>query len=368
MGINGLGQFLRERNSDLVLEIPLTHFFGERLAIDTSVFFYKFICMDNQIKGQWLDMFINLILWLRKHNIRPLFIFDGPSPPQKQRTQQKRRDIRSRTEEVVLEIDTLLELISDNSEIIADSTILKRIKKIIPDEIEYWSALEIQQELHSRYKKENSKLIRVGAAETQQLQELLTLLGLPWYIAAGEAERTCAWLCKWGYVKGVVSTDSDVLAYGAPIFINDLKVNSETCKLIFYKNVLDTLSFSEDQMRDFCIMCGTDYNDRIRGIGPKTAFSLMHLYHDLEGIEKNCPKIDASNLHFQEGRQMFTLPEQHEVHLVLKNPIVKDRQLRIPSIKNPDRTELVLFLFKHNSSFSLEDIEAFIYHPTFLVS
>ncbi|KKK72443.1 hypothetical protein LCGC14_2903830, partial [marine sediment metagenome] len=111
MGIKDLCQFLRKTAPDLVVEVPLSSLSGQRLAVDASIYLYKFICIDNQFKGQWIDMFINFIVWLRRNNIRPVFVFDGKPPKQKERTQKERRANRNRIEQKVLELEELLETI-----------------------------------------------------------------------------------------------------------------------------------------------------------------------------------------------------------------------------------------------------------------
>lgn len=363
MGIKDLCQFLRKVAPELFAEVPLASLSGQRLAVDASVYLYKFICIDNQLQGQWLDMFINFIMWLRKNNIRPVFIFDGTPPKQKERTQKERRAIRHRTEQKVLEIESILEELSekDMDDPLTDELEV-RIANVLASNITGWSRKEILIQLNTRYKKENSKVIHIGPAQNERVQNLLTYIGLPWFKAVGEAERTCAWLCKWGYVKGVVTTDSDVLAYGAPLFVQDVRVNQNDCKLIRHKDILDHLSLSHEQFRDFCIMCGTDYNDRMPKIGPAKAYKLICEYNDLDGISQT---IDTSTLFYEEGRELFTLPSQEEPQKIIDGC---KKKFVIPPVKPVNKGELTMLLFKTNSRFTVEEIESCVYRSTFVVN
>ena len=363
MGIKDLCQFLRKTAPDLVVEAPLSSLSGQRLAVDASVYLYKFICIDNQFKGQWVDMFINFIVWLRKNNIRPVFVFDGKPPKQKERTQKERRANRHRIEQKVLELEDLLETLNEYglNDPLPD-TLKIRIDDAVNADTAHWSRREVMRTVNELFKKENSKAIHIGPAENKKIQNLLTYMGLPWFKAAGEAERTCAWLCKYDYVKGVVTTDSDVLAYGAPIFVQDVRVNQDTCKLIRHQDVLEVLDLTAEQFLDFCIMCGTDYNERIRGIGPAKAYKLICEHDDLDGISSTT--IDTDILYYDEGRMLFTLPPGDDATTVVDG---SKKKFRIPPVKQMSKGELTMLLMKCNSRFTVEEIETYTYQPKFRV-
>lgn len=365
MGIKGLCQFLRKRDASLFVNVPLSKFGGSRFAVDASVYLYKFISMDNKQKGKWIDMFISFILWIRKNNIRPIFIFDGTPPPQKERTQQERRAVRHRTEQRVLEIEQLLEAITetDPNEFLSKD-IQTRINTIVCENTEYYPRNETTLLLEELYKKENSKVIKVGSEQINKIQKLLTGMGLPWFQAITEAEKTCVWLCKWGYVSGVVTADSDVLAYGVDIFIKDLQTNSNTCQVLKYNDILNSLNFTPEQFTDFCIMCGTDYNQNIPGIGPAKAYKLLIEYGCLDSISEGT--VDTDSLYYKEGRMLFTLPEKHQASLVIKG-INSNKAFKIPFIKEPNKGLLDELLFKTNSRFSSGEIMNTRYQPQFII-
>lgn len=376
MGIKGLCQYLRKIEPNISVQVPIASFYGERIAVDVSVFLYKFICIDNKLQGNWIDLFINFITWLRLNNIRPVFIFDGPCPPQKHRTQKDRRTTRADSEAKVVEADDLLELINEhpiNKDL--PTKLIERIDELIKPgprtktDKPFVSAANLSRKevlcaVNEQYKKYNSRCIHIRPQDIKAVQDLITFMGLPWYRAGGEAERTCAWLCRWGYVKGVLTTDSDVLAYGAPIFIQELRVNEEMCKIIRHEDVLEVLDMNDTQFVDFCIMCGTDYNDRIPGIGPAKAYRLLDDYNNLDNlVAENEP---AKLLFHQDTRSLFTLPDKNNPQTIIDG-CPENVEFKVRARTNPDMSGLLFFLLKHHSRYSPEQVVNTCYKPKFVI-
>lgn len=359
MGIKGLPQFLSKNASELFITVPLNLFKGEKIAVDTSVYLYRF--MSNAIKnnGSWFDMFLKLVMWLRKKNIRPVFVFDGTPPIQKDRTQNKRRATRYKIEQKAIESTELLNLVQDVAD--SDSVLTKILKKRIETllttkkkviEIDGMPLRKIIYELETAFKKYSSQSIKPVAEDTERIKDLLSALGLPWIQAPGEAEKTCSWLCYNGYVKAVLTTDSDVLVYGAPIFMKDVRDGQEECIIVYHDEVLKRLGLSNKEFIDFCILCGTDYNNNIEGIGIVTAFEKILEHKNLEMITE--AGEDTSTLYYEDGRRLFTLPPA-------------DPKYKIPFIKELNKAELQLLLFKNNSKIEMDDVIASMYKPEFVI-
>src|SRR3989344_6783613 len=189
---------------------------------------------------------------------------------------------------------------------------------------------------------------RLSFKMTDEAKELLKSFGLPVIQAPSEAEAQCSFLAERGDVYGVVSTDFDSLVYGAPRLIKNLtlsqkrkirntyiKINPEMIEL---SEVLKNLDINQDQLIAMAIMIGTDYNDGIKGIGPKTALKLVRQNKDFDNL-------------FKELKPDF---DWKRIYATFKSmPIMKNYQLRW---SEPD-TEKIKKILVDEHDFSEERVE-----------
>lgn len=352
MGIKGLGAWMRKNTPETIHTVSLELFSGERLAVDASIYLYKYICISNSGSGNYFDMFLNMILWLRSFNIRPVFVFDGKPPPQKDRTKQKRKENKEKLKNQLDELEYLLQKLDelDYTEPLDDDLELRVLSIYSGDKLD--PRRKIIKDLTEKYKKVSSQCIQFTKEDIDKIKDLLDCLGLPWVQSDYEAEKTCSWLVKHGYVKAVVTADSDVLAYGTEIWLSDIRSGDQNCKIIRYPDVLASSGFTSQQFTDFCIMCGTDYNENIPGIGPAKAYKLLQEYEKLENIEQL--NYDTDILYYKDARNLFTLPDD-----------IPD--FEIESINQPNWGALELLLFKCNSRIKIDKIRDKIYKPEFKI-
>ena len=103
------------------------------------------------------------------------------------------------------------------------------------------------------------------------------------------------------------------------------------------------------QFVDFCIMCGCDYTETIRGIGPKTALALIRKHKTIGGVlEVRARRAAAVRRRFR-GRQrrrrttrptIAPLPDKTTDHDEMTVSFV--RILREPRALFPDRRDETL--------------------------
>lgn len=321
MGIRNLHTFLRKTVPMIYQEVSLTKFAYKRIAIDLSIYLCKYKAL---YKEKWIDAFLNLVTCLRSNEIHFIFILDSKSPPEKDEEKRFRQLQREKLRARITEMESAFRLLLEKNEI---STCLQ--KYVNPKNR---TVVDIQQ-ISSDIDRLKSNLLEIRVEDFVVVKQLFDILNVPYYYGVSEAEATCAHLCLNGQVDAVLTEDTDILAYGCPFSLHKLNIHSNTVMMIEMKNLLTMLEISYPQFRDFCIMCGTDYNTNVPKIGPERAYRLIKEHKSIENISN---LVDTSVLKYQDVRRLFT------------NDIVFD----IPEddyCGKPNRDDLSLFMFRNNS-------------------
>ena len=126
MGIRNLNSFLRDNASSAIKFISLSELSGKKVAVDISIYLYKFASDDNLIENIYLMLSV-----FRYYNIIPIFIFDGKPPCEKRELLTKRREDKRDAEEEYYRLKKLLENNqnmdeADRQDIISNMDNLKR--------------------------------------------------------------------------------------------------------------------------------------------------------------------------------------------------------------------------------------------------
>ena len=362
MGIHDLAKYIRD-NTDCYKKHHLSMYHGKKVAVDISVFLHKTIkCHDN-----WVVSMIILFRCLKKYGIKIVCVFDGPNaPPEKLKEREKRRDTAIKVRQ---KADLLENLINRTKEY-AHGDIPAKLRTEIKDACmkqrdsdkfdaidyrNYKQTMDILTKTHEKFLKQCSPVTKEHA---DTVKELATLLGMAVMQADGEAETMCAYMCVKGMVDAVLTEDTDVLAYETPIFLSKVDTKEESVMCLRYTDVTESFNFTPPQFKDFCIMCGCDYNDRIKlapkkvrsttstakrsGIGPKKAFNLLEEHGSIDNIAY-MTDLDTTPLNYERCRILFTIPKIYD-YLILpyNNPI--------------DSKNLEIFLEKHGCKYLLNSL------------
>ena len=94
MGIRYLNRFLKDNASPSINFCRLAELSGKKIAIDISIYMYRFASEDTLIESMYLMLSI-----FRNYNIIPIFIFDGKPPPEKRELLKKRKEDKQEAEE-----------------------------------------------------------------------------------------------------------------------------------------------------------------------------------------------------------------------------------------------------------------------------
>jgi len=224
--------------------------------------------------------------------IRPVYIFDGIPHPLKNMTLQKRKE--------------------------------RKIKA----ETEWKEAIEKGD--IDRAKSMAQQTSRITDEIANQSKELLDILGIPYIQAPSEGESQASYMVKKGDAYAVGSQDFDCLLVGAPILIRNLtssnrrklpgkkaytKVYPELIRLEYN---LKSLNISQKQLVDMAILIGTDFNQGVKGLGPKKSLNLIK---KVGNIENAIAKIG--------GEGAPTFDEIKEIRKIFHDPkVVKDYKLK----------------------------------------
>jgi flap endonuclease-1 len=230
MGIRNLNRFLREQCGDEIRVTHLSELSGKKIAIDISIYMYKFASDGVLLENMYL-----MLGMFRYYNIIPVFVFDGKPPAEKMELLQKRREDKMEARDEYDKLNASLRLnpdmeTSEKQEIANTMDMLKRT------------------------------FVHISKHQTQQVKELIRAYGATYYDAPGEADELCALLVVKKKVWACMSEDMDMFVYGCPRIIKYLSLLNHTVVLYDLADILNKLGISQIQLREICILSGTDYN------------------------------------------------------------------------------------------------------------
>jgi flap endonuclease-1 len=237
--------------------------------------------------------------------IRPVYVFDGAPHPLKARTIQQRKERKEQAEKAWKEALEKGDLVTAKSKA--------------------------------------SQTSRVTDEILQQSKDLLDALGIPHIQAPSEGEAQASDMVRKGAAYAVGSQDFDCLLFGSPILIRNL-TSSERRKLpgksayttvhpeaIRLQPGLNTLEVTQEQLVDIAILIGTDFNDGVKGFGPKKSLQLIKKTGCLEkameavpDLGEHLPQQDIDTI-----RRIFLKPDVTEQYSVQWSAPDRSRLLHI---------------------------------------
>ncbi len=322
MGIDGLYKFINKNIPDVYTNVGIYDMKGQACIIDGMQHIYSQLIYirskDNEIitdKGfnvSHIHGLISSLIYYLKNNIIPIFIFDGKAPDiKKNKIEERKKNLQENIKKLKSleeEKNKLINIINNN--IISNNIIGTNLNNninindnndeslILEPTIELTEFTEhtentesneldestnndnnkfdLEEELkkistiENEYKKIYKKSIILKDYYIKDWIMILEHLGLPVVKAKHEADPLCAYILKNNMdITGIISNDSDMLIFGAPILMKkkqnqqftiiELSILLEKIKLLLnniYKKYID---FTLDNLIDFAILLGTDY-------------------------------------------------------------------------------------------------------------
>jgi 5'-3' exonuclease len=229
MGIKHLNRFLREEAQQCIKFISLAELSGKKIAVDISIYMYKYASEGTLLENMYL-----MLSTLRYYEIIPVFIFDGKPPPEKKELLQKRKEDKQEAEKEYNQLKKQLE----------NKTI---------DDVE-------KQEVVNNMDILKKKFIHIGKNEIDSVKRLIRAYGATYYDAPGEADELCALLVIKNKVWACLSEDMDMFVYGCNRVLRYLSLLNKTVVLYDTKDILNSLGITQKELREICVISGTDYN------------------------------------------------------------------------------------------------------------
>ena len=280
-------------------QTSLAELAGRTLAVDGNGELYQFLALIRLRDGTPLQdskgrttshlsgLFYRTTRLIAEHALKLVFVFDGAPPVRKAKEIAKRRAVKTRYEG---ERATALAR-GDIAEAYSKATMTSRLTRDM-----------------------------VGEA-----RELLHLMGVPTVQAPSEGEAQAAHMAATSPdIWAAASKDYDSLLFGATRLVRFLTISGKEFlpsqgtfrpivpETIELERLLSGWGITREGLVDLAILMGTDFNDGIKGIGPKKALKLVQQH----GAIENMPDEIASAI--------GDLEAVNEIRRIFLNPAVTD--------------------------------------------
>ncbi|MFX0197267.1 MAG: flap endonuclease-1 [Candidatus Hodarchaeota archaeon] len=284
--------------------VDLTAFQGRMLSVDANNILYQFLSIirerdgtlfnwNGMITSHLIGLFYRTTRLITDFGMRLAFVFDG-EPIELKRAELERRS-----------------------------------KAKVKAEKAWKAALEVG-DLQTAFSKAvvTSRLTSDLIADSKYL---LSLLGIPVIDAPRDAEAQTAFMVRTNKrFWAANSQDYDSLLYGGPRQARYLSISGKyrninlpsQPELIELQKLLSYYGITQNQLIDLGILLGTDFNEKVPGVGPKTGLRLVRDYGCLEVMpEKIRSKIPE---HYEQIRDLYLHPEVTSNYLIEFGPLQEE--------------------------------------------
>ncbi len=290
-------------------QVDLEYFRSKTLAVDAAIELYQFLSivrlrdgsqlMDSQghVTSHLSGIVFRTTRLIADYGIRPIFVFDGKPPELKAAEIEKRREAKK---QALAEYEKA---------------------KAAGDWATAWSKAVMTT--------------RLTRETIEDAKHLLSLLGIPWVQAPSEGEAQAALMVQHGRAFTVAGKDYDSLLFGSPRLARFVALQSREFlpsqrryrlsppEMIDLEENLKALYLSRRQLIEAAILVGTDFNDGVRGIGPRKAVEALKKYGSLESLPGAIREKLPPNC--EEIREYFLHPEVDE------NPAIERKRIDVES-------------------------------------
>lgn len=308
-------------------EIEIPDLTGKIIGIDALNWAYQFLSIiRDRMTGEPLKDSKGVVtshlsgIFYRNANliengIKPVWIFDGDYPEFKKKTLHEREALKQEAE------------------------------------IKWKEALK-KGEPAIKYAQATSKFTDKMIEDSKKL---LDYMGIPWVRGKSEGEAQIAEMVKKGDLWCTASQDWDSILFGSPRLVRNISISGRKKlpgkevyievkpQLIELKEVLSKLELTREQLIMIGLLIGTDYNEGVKGVGPKTALKLVKEH---KALDKLLTAVEFPG----------EIDIERVYNFFLNPPYTEDYKLQP---KEPDRDKLVKFMVDEHD-FSQERMEKIV--------
>lgn len=305
MGINNCLEFIRKKYPHLLKISHISEYAYQRVIVDIASYVYKFACVYGLGTRQWTDSFIQLLLQFKSNRVHPVVVFDGKAPKQKSEELKERRDKKQQTISKVELLESCLQAIRSGnyteeqystlheySSTLESKGKLTSTKRLLSDTEEKCNAFTSYQldQIEIQINRLKNTIVNITPEHRAYMKEILTMLGIPYLDAEGEAEDYCCFLVRKGFGTAVVSYDTDCIAHLATNIIFKMDTFSGEILHCNVYDILEEWKLTKDSIKDFAILVGCDYNRKNKAkqlgtnVGPVSAIEWLQTYGSIDNM------------------------------------------------------------------------------------
>ena len=261
MGIRMLNKFLQDKCKSSISRIHLSELSGKKVAVDISIYLYKFLSDNVLLENLYL-----MISIFREHNIIPIFVFDGKPPVEKNDTIAFRKKTKRNAREEYYRLKQILDNIESDAPVVSDAGVVSdsdsnsNSNTIVEfDEETTISIPSKSADIRLMMDKLKKKFVILKSHHIQNAKTLLQAYGMTYIESPGEADMLCAKLVSKNIVYACLSEDTDMFVYGCSRVLRYLSLTSSTVILYDFQEIIKTLDMTTYEFRQLCIIYGCDY-------------------------------------------------------------------------------------------------------------
>lgn len=171
MGIKGLDKFIRDNTIYTIRYEKMDILNNKSVIIDISCLLYRYI-LHNEDK--FMNIFKSILRKMEIHKVKPIFIFDGKAPDEKQNTILKRKEKMNNAISDVESMENDKILIKDiNKDLSVTQYLVKKYLNKEHDNKTYINHKILESIINNKINKTQKKTLQINNYHITQIKEYL---------------------------------------------------------------------------------------------------------------------------------------------------------------------------------------------------